>query len=76
MSAARPDLLLLSPEALSHAANAGIVKRAVRELAAGYRPRSSARVAAAEAAWIALVVADLETWCEAYAKRSALYDPV
>lgn len=38
MSALRDDLLHLSPEALSHAANAGIVKRAVRELAAGYRP--------------------------------------
>jgi hypothetical protein len=35
----RDDLLHLSPEALSHAANAGIVKRAVRELAGGYRPR-------------------------------------
>lgn len=34
----RDDLLRLSPEALSHAANAGIVKRAVRELAGGYRP--------------------------------------
>lgn len=39
MSAVRDDLLHLSPEALSHAANAGIVKRAVRELAGGYRPR-------------------------------------
>lgn len=37
----RDDLLHLSPEALSHAANAGIVKRAVRELAGGYRPRLS-----------------------------------
>lgn len=35
----RDDLLHLSPEALAHAANAGIVKRAVRELAGGYRPR-------------------------------------
>lgn len=35
----REDLLHLSPEALSHAANAGIVKRAVRELAGGYRPQ-------------------------------------
>lgn len=35
----RDDLLHLSPEALAHAANAGIVKRAVRELAAGYRPQ-------------------------------------
>ena len=39
MSAVRDDLVHLSPEALSHAANAGIVKRAVRELAGGYRPR-------------------------------------
>ncbi|WP_374564047.1 hypothetical protein [Ideonella sp.] len=43
--------------------------------AALMQPLSSARVAAADAAWISLVVADLETWCEAYAKRSALYDP-
>jgi hypothetical protein len=35
----REDLLHLSPEALAHAANAGIVKRAQRELAAGPRPR-------------------------------------
>jgi hypothetical protein len=35
----REDLLHLSPEALAHAANAGIVKRAVRELAGGYRPK-------------------------------------
>ncbi len=39
MSTLREDLLHLSPEALSHAANAGIVKRAQRELAAGYRPQ-------------------------------------
>lgn len=38
MSAPRDDLLHLSPEALAHAANAGIVKRAMRELAGGYRP--------------------------------------
>lgn len=36
---AREDLLHLSPEALAHAANAGIVKRAQRELAAGPRPQ-------------------------------------
>lgn len=41
MSAVRADLLHLSPEALAHAANAGIVKRAVRELAGGYRPTLS-----------------------------------
>jgi hypothetical protein len=35
----REDLLHLSPEALAHAANAGIVKRAQRELAAGVRPQ-------------------------------------
>ncbi len=35
----REDLLHLSPEALAHAANAGIVKRAQRELAAGSRPQ-------------------------------------
>jgi hypothetical protein len=35
----RPDLLHLSPEALTQATNAGLVKRALRELAAGYRPR-------------------------------------
>ncbi|WP_431050110.1 hypothetical protein [Roseateles sp. L2-2] len=34
----REDLLHLTPEALTHAANAGIVKRAQRELAGGYRP--------------------------------------
>ena len=36
---ARPDLLHLSPEALAHATNAGIVKRAKRELEGGYRPQ-------------------------------------
>lgn len=35
----REDLLHLSPEALVHAANAGVVKRAQRELAAGPRPQ-------------------------------------
>lgn len=35
----RPDLLHLKPEALAQAANAGIVKRAVRELEGGYRPQ-------------------------------------
>jgi hypothetical protein len=35
----REDLLHLSPEALAHAANAGIVKRAQRELAAGPPPQ-------------------------------------
>ncbi|ROZ74306.1 hypothetical protein [Ramlibacter sp. WS9] len=35
----RTDLLHLSPEALTQAANAGIVKRAVRELEGGYRPQ-------------------------------------
>ena len=35
----RADLLHLSPEALTQATNAGLVKRALRELAAGYRPR-------------------------------------
>ncbi|WP_374436631.1 hypothetical protein [Inhella sp.] len=34
----RPDLLPLSPEALIQFTNAGLVKRAVRELAGGYRP--------------------------------------
>ena len=37
----RDDLLHLSPEALAHAANAGIVKRAQRELAAGPAPQLS-----------------------------------
>ena len=37
----RADLLHLSPEALTQATNAGLVKRALRELAAGYRPRLS-----------------------------------
>lgn len=36
---ARTDLQHLSPEALAQASNAGIVKRAVRELEAGYRPQ-------------------------------------
>ena len=35
----RDDLLHLSPEALTQIANAGLVKRALRELAADYRPR-------------------------------------
>ena len=35
---------------------------------------SSARAAARDAAWLALLLADIETWCEAYARRSALYD--
>ena len=35
----RADLLYLSPEALAQASNTGLVKRAVRELEAGYRPR-------------------------------------
>lgn len=34
----REDLLHLSPQALMQATNAGLVKRAQRELAAGYRP--------------------------------------
>jgi len=38
MSAVRTDLLHLSPEALAQAANAGVVKRALRELEGGYRP--------------------------------------
>ena len=35
---------------------------------------SAARAAAREAAWLHLLLADLEAWCEAYAQRSALYD--
>jgi hypothetical protein len=35
---------------------------------------STARAAAADAAWLALLLADLETWAEAYARRSARYD--
>jgi hypothetical protein len=35
---------------------------------------TAARAAANEAAWLALVVADLETWAEAFAQRSALYE--
>lgn len=35
----RLDLLHLSPEALTQTANAGVVKRAVRELEGGYRPQ-------------------------------------
>jgi hypothetical protein len=38
----RDDLLHLTPEALSQIANAGIVKRAVRELEGGYRPEWTA----------------------------------
>ena len=34
----REDLLHLTPEALTHAANAGLVKRAMRELTGGDRP--------------------------------------
>jgi hypothetical protein len=36
---------------------------------------TAARAASVDAAWLALVVADLETWAEAYAQRSALYEP-
>lgn len=36
---------------------------------------TAARAASADAAWLALLVADLETWAEAYAQRSALYEP-
>lgn len=35
---------------------------------------TAARAAAADAAWLALLLADIETWCEAYAARSALYE--
>lgn len=35
---------------------------------------SAARTAARDAAWLSLLVADIEAWCEAYARRSALYD--
>ncbi len=35
---------------------------------------SNARMASQHAAWLSLLVADLEAWCEAYAQRSALYD--
>jgi len=38
MLAARADLLRLTPEALAQLANLGLVKRAQRELAAGYAP--------------------------------------
>ena len=34
----RTDLLPLGPEALIQFTNAGLVKRALRELAGGYRP--------------------------------------
>lgn len=37
----RPDLLHLSPEALTQLTNAGLVKRAVREREAGYVPKLS-----------------------------------
>jgi hypothetical protein len=37
----RDDLMHLSPEALAQIANAGVVKRAVRELEGGYRPECS-----------------------------------
>lgn len=35
---------------------------------------TAARAAAADAAWLGLLMADLDTWAEAYAQRSALYD--
>lgn len=35
---------------------------------------STARMASSNAAWLALLVADMEAWSEAYARRSALYD--
>jgi len=38
MTASRTDLLKLTPEALAQLANVGLVKRAQRELAAGYVP--------------------------------------
>lgn len=42
----RTDLQHLSPEALTQASNAGIVKRAVRELEGGYRPQIALDAAA------------------------------
>lgn len=45
-----------------------------RGAGASMQALSAARAAAAEAAWLALLLADLETWGEAYAARSALYD--
>lgn len=47
------------------------VLQGIGALAQGF---TAARVAAAEAAWLALVVADLEAWAEAFAQRSALYE--
>ncbi|NRF72232.1 hypothetical protein HLB44_35135 [Aquincola sp. S2] len=38
------------------------------------QPLSSARAATGDAAWLGLLLADLEAWCEAYSQRSALYD--
>ncbi len=38
LAARRPDLLHLSPEALTQLTNAGLVKRALRERDGGYRP--------------------------------------
>jgi hypothetical protein len=35
---------------------------------------TAARAAAADAAWLALLLADIETWAEAYAQRSAVYE--
>jgi hypothetical protein len=35
---------------------------------------TAARAAAADAAWLRLLLADLETWAESYAQRSALYE--
>jgi hypothetical protein len=45
-----------------------------RGAGASMQALSAARAAAADAAWLALLLADLETWGEAYAARSALYD--
>jgi hypothetical protein len=36
---------------------------------------TAARVSAADAAWLGLLLADFENWAEAYAQRSALYEP-
>lgn len=46
-----------------------------RGVAALSQPLSRARAAAGDAAWLTLLLADLERWSEAYAQRSALYDP-
>jgi hypothetical protein len=73
----------LGPPGRGHALDVQPFQRLVQALLAhgvlqGNSPLAqaltAARAAAADAAWLSLLVADLELWAEAYAQRSALYE--